>query len=291
MFRLSESRIVCTLIALVTLGGCSPLGLYNAVIPYDDGSRLAERDIPFGDDPRQKLDVYLPDGDADGPRPVVVFVYGGSWRDGEKSRYTFAGRALAKLGAVVVIADYRLVPQVRFPGFVEDNAAALSWARENAESYGGDPDRIFLAGHSAGAYNAVLLALDERRLRAVDVPPDAIAGVIAISGPYRFKPEEYRVTRAAFEGHFDDPDTQPLNFVDAAAPPMLIVHGEDDTTVYPKNSRALAAALEEAGVPHDLYIYPGIAHAGALLSISQPMRDRAPVYDRIREFLKRPSRR
>lgn len=291
MFKLTETRFVCALIAVVTLGGCSPLGLYNAVIPYDDGSRLAERNLSFGDDPRQKLDVYLPEDQSDEPRPVIVFIYGGSWQDGEKSRYSFAGRALAKLGAVVVVADYRLVPQVRFPGFLEDNAAAIAWARSHAADYGGDPDRIFLAGHSAGAYNAVMVALDDRRLQAVGVPPDAIAGVIAISGPYKFKAEEYRVTRAAFDGHFDDPNTQPLNFVDGRSPPMLIVHGADDTTVYPKNSRALAAALEAVGVPHELHIYPDIAHAGALLSISRPMRDRAPVYDRIRDFLDRPSRR
>lgn len=291
MFKLTETRFVCALIAAVTLGGCSPLGLYNAIIPYDDGSRLAERNLSFGDDPRQKLDVYLPEDQSDEPRPVIVFIYGGSWQDGEKSRYSFAGRALAKLGAVVVVADYRLVPQVRFPGFLEDNAAAIAWARSHAADYGGDPDRIFLAGHSAGAYNAVMVALDDRRLQAVGVPPDAIAGVIAISGPYKFKAEEYRVTRAAFDGHFDDPNTQPLNFVDGRSPPMLIVHGADDTTVYPKNSRALASALEAAGVPHELHIYPDIAHAGALLSISKPMRDRAPVYDRIRDFLDRPSRR
>lgn len=291
MLRLTETRIVCALIAVVTLGGCSPLGLYNAVIPYDDGSRLADRDIAFGEDPRHRLDVYLPAGEAETPRPVIVFIYGGSWRDGEKSRYTFAGRALAKLGAVVVIADYRLVPQVRYPDFLKDNAAAVAWAREHATAYGGDPDRIFLAGHSAGAYNAVMVALDGTRLQEVGVPRDAIAGVIAISGPYKFKAEEYRVTRAAFEGHFDNRDSQPLTFVDPSAPPMLIIHGADDTTVYPKNSRALAAALEQAGVPHELQIYPDIAHAGALLSISQPMRDRAPVYDSIRDFLKHPARR
>jgi hypothetical protein len=133
---------------------CSPLLVFNAVMPKDGGVRVAARDIPYGADHRQQLDVYVPSGPTAGPRPIIVFFYGGSWNSGVKNGYGFVGRALAARGFVVAIPDYRLVPQVRFPAFLEDGAAAVRWMRGHAAQYGGDPDRVVLAGHSAGAYNA-----------------------------------------------------------------------------------------------------------------------------------------
>lgn len=284
----ADNRLLCAFVALFSLSGCSPLAFYNGIIPFDGQSALAARDVAYGDHPRQVFDVYVPTAAGAGPHPVIVFFYGGSWRSGDKDRYAFVGRALAAQGAVAVIADYRLVPDVRYPGFIEDNAAAVAKAREIASRFGGDPDRLVLSGHSAGAYNAALLALDPRHLDAAGVPRKAIAGLIGLSGPYKFEPREYRVTRAAFEGSYDDPAIQPLDLAraGAGAPPALLMHGADDTTVEPRNAGALAEALREAGVRADSVLFDGIGHAGALLALSKPLRGSAPVLPRIDAFLK-----
>ena len=168
------------------LAGCSPLKSFNAVLPKDGGSRLVGRDLAFASGERGRLDLYAPKGTAAGAKlPVIVFFYGGSWSSGDKDGYGFVGRALAAQGFLVAVPDYRLVPEVRFPGFVEDGAAAVKWVRANAARYGGDPDRLVLAGHSAGAYNAAMLALDEKWLGADRA---AVKGFAGLAGPYDFLP-------------------------------------------------------------------------------------------------------
>ncbi|WP_254606600.1 alpha/beta hydrolase, partial [Sphingomonas bacterium] len=155
-------------LVLGATAACSPLRTFDAVVPKDGGVRLVVRGAAFGPDPRQRLDVYAPkDTPANGrSRPVIVFFYGGSWSSGTRAGYSFVGRALAARGFVVAIPDYRLVPQVRFPAFLRDNAAAVRWVRGHIAASGGDPDRLVLAGHSAGAYDAAMLALDPRWLGA-----------------------------------------------------------------------------------------------------------------------------
>jgi len=147
----------------ILLSACSPLLTFNAIVPKDGGTRLVVRDAPFGPDARQRLDVYAP-ASAARARPVLVFFYGGSWNSGTKAGYAFMGRAFAAQGFVTVVPDYQLVSLVRFPAFLQDNAAAVRWAQTHAAEIGGDLDRIVLAGHSAGAYNAAMLALDPRWL-------------------------------------------------------------------------------------------------------------------------------
>jgi acetyl esterase/lipase len=146
---------------LLALASCSPLHTFNALVPKDGAAALVAKDQAFASGPRRKLDLYAPKRrSADARLPVIVFFYGGSWSSGDKKGYGFAGRALAAQGFLVAIPDYRLVPEVRFPGFIEDGAAAVRWVRANAARFGGDPDRIVLAGHSAGAYNAAMLSFD-----------------------------------------------------------------------------------------------------------------------------------
>lgn len=281
-----DNRVLCSVVALIGLAGCSPLGVFDTVVPHDPGSKLAQGDIAYGDDKRQVLDVYVPVDAGSDDLPVVVFFYGGSWSGGSKDRYRFAGRALAAQGAVAIVADYRLVPQVRYPEFIEDGAAATAWARENATRFGGDPSRLFLAGHSAGAHTAVSLALDPRFLETHGISQDAIAGVVGLAGPYEFEPDRYRATRRAFEGSLDDPRVRPLTLAGPSAPPMLLLHGAEDTTVEPRNATALAKALSDNGVSATARVYPDMGHAGLLLALSRPLRSKkAPVLGDVADFI------
>lgn len=271
------------LAALAGLPACSPLGLLDAVVPT--GGYVREAGIDYGDGPRQQLDLYRPP-EASGPRPVVVFFYGGGWRTGDRGDYRFVGQALAAEGFVVAIPDYRLYPQVRFPAFVEDGAAAVSWVAANVERYGGDPDRIFLAGHSAGAHIATMLALDRRYLAAAGTPTAVPAGAAGLAGPYDWVPSgEIRRILAA-----DEPGGRsaiPIDAAGPAAPAMLLQTGTDDDTVDPGNATRLAVRLRGAGRPVDVISYPGIGHAGILGALASPLTGLAPVRRDLVAWLRR----
>lgn len=261
----------------------SPLTVFNALVPTDRGvSRVAEGEA-YGPDPRQKLDVYRPLGQGGG-LPVLVFCYGGAWNSGERGLYDFAGRAFAAAGFLTIVFDYRLVPEARFPAFVEDTAAAIAWASRNAGRFGGDGGRVFLVGHSAGAYNVALAALDRRYLAAKGLDPGVIAGVAALAGPFDFLPLDGPATREAF-GHWPNlAETQPVNEVTRAAPPFLLITGDSDRTVYPRNSERLAERLRAAGVEARLMVLKGLGHTDVLTAIARPLRWRAPVLDAVTGF-------
>ncbi|MDQ4088626.1 MAG: alpha/beta hydrolase [Pseudomonadota bacterium] len=259
----------------------SPLLSFNSLVLKDSGSRLVARDQPYGDHVRQRLDLYAPRRAGGGKLPVIVFFYGGSWNSGVKEGYGFAGRALAAQGFLVAIPDYRLVPEVRFPAFVEDGAAAVRWLVANAPSHGGDPERIVLIGHSAGAYNAAMLALDPRWL----APARArVKGLIGLAGPYRFHPHSGAAIRSAFGNHRPFGATQPIAFAAAGAPPALLLHGARDRTVSPGNSRDLASRLSSAGVEAEAKIYPELGHVSIVTAIALPFRGQAPVLADAAEF-------
>ncbi|MBM3514728.1 MAG: alpha/beta hydrolase [Alphaproteobacteria bacterium] len=250
------------------LAGCSPTQMLNALVPDDTYER--EAGLSYGEGPRRRLDVYRPRDGSSSARPLVVFFYGGSWRNGARGNYAFVGEALAAMGAVAVLPDYRVFPEARHPDFVEDGAAAVRWAAANAGRYGADPARLIVMGHSAGAHIAALLTLD----RAFGVA-DAISGFVGLAGPYAFDPLEYRSTRDVF-AHLPDPGVvRPVRYARADAPPMLLLHGDDDTTVGPYNSADLAAALAGTGASHRLVVLPGTGHIGIVLGLSAPFRDRA----------------
>jgi acetyl esterase/lipase len=267
------------------LAGCTSLDTLNAVnglTPGDGAASVVAHDVVFGPDARQRLDVYAPKGARDAP--VVVFFYGGSWNSGSRADYAFAGRALAARGYIVVIPDYRLVPQVRYPAFVEDGAAAVAWTVANAARFGGDPAHLATMGHSAGGYIAVLLALDGRWLAAAGVP-GAVKAAVGLAGPYDFAPfVPGGAAAAAFGQVVDVRTTQPVSFARADAPPLLLLQGNDDTTVQPRNATALAAAL---GRPEAAKLYPGIGHIGIILAVSKPFRGKAPVLDDADAFLRK----
>ena len=255
------------------LFGCSPAGLLNGVSRLaGDSARLAASGIAFGDDPRLKLDVWTPLRRAVEARPVVVFFYGGGWVSGDRADYGFVGRAFAARGFVTTIPDYRLVPQVRFPTFVEDGARAIRWVRDHVAAFGGDPTRINLSGHSAGSYIAAMLSLDRHFLVGTGVDPSIIRATALLSGPYDFYPFTEQRGRDAL-GQWPRPrETQPISFVRRDAPPMLLMHGTSDTVVQPRNSRRLAAALTAAGATAELKLYPGKSHIDTIKSLSPLFR-------------------
>ena len=279
--------VLGALLAIAGLGlaGCSPIGAFNAVASVDSGSEPAGVGIAYGDHPRQRLDVYAPAKRA-ASMPVIFFIYGGSWDSGSRSEYAFAGRALAAQGYVTVVADYRLVPEVQFPDFLDDNAMAMRWLKDNISRFGGDPGRIAMVGHSAGAYNAVMLALDQRYLRRAGVAASSIKAVVGLSGPYDFFPFTSPAARAAMGNAPDPLQTQPLTFARAASPPMFLAHGLDDTTVNPRNTVTLAARLRSRGAIVTERRYPGLAHADTLLAIPQFTRGRRQaMFDDMMRFL------
>src|SRR5690606_38098443 len=180
----------------------------------------------------------------------------------------YVGRWLAEAGVTTIIPDYRLFPEVRYPVFVEDAAAAVAWVFGNHERLGIDPERIHLSGHSAGAHIAALLATDSKYLERHGIEPGNLAGVIGLSGPYDVLPLTDDDLVEIFSA---DPelqaDSQPVNHVDGDEPPFLLLHGDDDLLVWPRNSIRLKARLDAAGVPAELRIYKGIGHIRMLASL------------------------
>jgi acetyl esterase/lipase len=268
--------------ALLLLGGCTQLSAFDALVPKDrDGVQVASG-LPYGPDPRQRLDVYEPRA-ANGARPVVVFFYGGSWSSGDRAGYAFVGRALAARGFVVVVPDYRLVPAVRFPAFVQDGAAAVRWTEAHAGTYGGSADRLVVMGHSAGAYIAAMLAVDGRWLGHART---SVKGLVGLAGPYDFAPFDVDASRAAFGDWPRPADTQPVTWARAGDPPAFLAYGARDRTVQPRNTQALAARLRAGGVPVTVEAYPRLGHVGLLLAIARPFRRRAPVLDDVTRFVR-----
>src|SRR3954451_1929612 len=164
----------------------SALGWFDTLVPKDPSSRRIAKDLSFGPDPKQILDLYAPKRQS-GPLPLLVFVHGGGWDSGDRREYSFVGRALAALGFLVACADYRVFPEVVFPSFVEDLALAANWLVAHAAEYGGDPQRLILVGHSAGAYNAMMVTLQPERFGAPGLR-GRIKGLVGLSGPYDFYP-------------------------------------------------------------------------------------------------------
>lgn len=268
---------------LSALLGCSGLGVLNAFTPDDTFTRVA--DLSYGGDPRNRLDVYTPAG-VTADAPVVVFFYGGSWNSGSRADYSFVGEALASRGIVAVVADYRLYPQVHYQGFLEDSARALGWTREHIRQYGGDPQRLYVMGHSAGGYNAAMLALDPKWLALVNMQPSMLRGWIGLAGPYDFLPIENPQVKPVFFFPNSPPDSQPINHVSAAAPSALLIAARDDELVNPaRNTGGMARRLRDSGVSvRELYFArPG--HATLVAAFSRPMRSLAPVLDEVANFI------
>ncbi len=270
--------------ALALLSGCQSLGL--ALVNTLARMRKPEmiRDIDYGKEERQKLDLYRP-RDTATARPVVVFFHGGSWMYGSKNDYLFVGEALVSKSLVAVIPDYRLYPQVTFPVFVEDGALALKWVRENIAQFGGDSNDVYVMGHSAGAHIAALLTLDEHYLESVDGSNHWLSGMIGLAGPYDWLPFFNELDKKIFGPPSQYPSSQPVNFVDGDEPPLLLMYGQKDRTVKRRNIENLAAKVRQhGGRVHTIY-YSGLNHIGIISALSRPLRSRAPVLDDLTIFI------
>lgn len=267
------------------LGACSGQKLLNTMTLETGYSRSP--DLVFDAATGLKADVYAPKGAVNAP--VVVFFYGGRWSEGNKELYEFVGGALAKQGFVAVLPDYQLYPKVKFPIFIEDSAKAVRWAHDNAARYGGDANRLFVMGHSSGAYNAAMLAIDESYLKAVGGSRQWLAGMIGLAGPYDFLP----FTDDDIKDMFGPPEryksTQPINHVDGQNPPMLLMHGEDDTSVFPKNTRNFAKKIIAAGGPVEVVIYPKLSHSWIVATLSTLLQKQSDVMFYTKDFVLRKS--
>lgn len=233
------------------LPGCSPAAILNLTVPRT-GYRL-EPDVAYGDLPRQRLDYYRPERPrADGR--TVVFFYGGGWRQGDRGDYLFVAQALASRGIGVVIPDYRLYPDTQYPGFIEDGALATRWAADRIGT-----DRLFLMGHSAGAYIGAMLVARTAYLEKAGVERMRLRGFIGMSGPYDVQLRSYRWLRDVF-GEAGDDAIQPIVHVAAPLPPALLLHGGDDRLVPPHNSQRMATAWRAARARADLHVYENVDH-------------------------------
>ena len=272
---LARRGLIASVLGL--LGGCSPAALLNTTVAR--AGYTLDADIPYGSLPRQKLDVYTPDQPrADGK--AVIFFYGGSWASGAKADYLFVGQALAARGITTLIPDYRVYPEVRYPDFLDDGAAATAWAARKVGT-----EKLFVAGHSAGAYIAIMMVANTPYLAAAGVDRMKLPGGIGIAGPYDFLPLTSRQLREIFGG--DRRETQPIEYARAPLPPLLLLHGTADRTVKPFNSERLAAAWRKAGGSAELKLYPEVDHIDIVGSFSELLRQRAPSLDDTISFIDR----
>ncbi len=279
-------RAVLGSLGALLASACSPTTLLNAVAPRGG---VVTASASYAEGERHGLDVYAP-AEARGA-PVVVFIYGGGWRAGDRGMYRFLGATLAAAGLVCVVPDYRVWPEVRSPAFVQDAAQAVGWAQAHAAEYGGDPTKLFLMGHSAGAQMVALLALNPAWLAAVGMQPGRdLRGVIGLSGPYDFLPLQSETLKQIFGPEEERPASQPINFVTSGAPPMLLATGDEDTTVLPRNSQRLAAKLRAAGNQAELIIYRGVGHAAIVGAFAAPLGFVAPVKRDVLRFIAERSR-
>jgi acetyl esterase/lipase len=272
-------------LAALATAACTQVAFIAANVPASFGPYRRQANIAYGAGPQHRLDVYVPEKPLSAPRPVVIFWHGGRWRWGDKAEYRFVGAALAELDCVTIVPNYRHYPSVKMAGFMDDAARAAQWAQVHCEQFNADPNLLFVMGHSAGAHMAALLALDRRFFAATGRPAAPIAGLIGLSGPYDFLPLLEPDVQDMFGPRERYAESQPINFVRADAPPMLLIHGLKDTTVWPKNSRNLATASSARGVAVTLKLYPKLMHADTVAALSAPARRRAPTLSDIETFI------
>lgn len=279
--RLGAFRFGAIAMLPTLLRACSPVSVLNLMFSHSGYS--AHSDLAYGSDPRQKLDLFVPEH-LSAPASVMLFFYGGTWQSGTKALYRPLGPVFASRGIIVAVADYRLYPQVRYPDFVRDGALALKFVREHVAQYGGDPGRIFLCGHSAGAYIAVMLASDPAYLKEVGGNFSWVRGAIGIAGPYDFLPL-HRKDLVALFGGANRAETQPISHVDGKRPPMLLTAGSGDTTVDPANTARMAEKLQAFGSAVETKTYPGVGHLGIILSLAPGLGPQTTLRDDILRFI------
>lgn len=268
---------------LTLASGCSPLSALNSSV----GSSTYHKSTThaYGPYSRQQLDVYIPKQRAKNA-DVVIFFYGGRWRTGEKAEYRFVAEGLAAQGFITVVPDYRLYPQVDWPDFIADGTSVYKWVETHIASYGGNPQRIFLMGHSAGAHIAAMVTLDQSARQRVGslIPP---CGMIGLAGPYDFLPISDADVRQVFQSAKRALETQPIFYADRTDPALLLLTGSADKVVKPRNTQALAAAVRKQGGNAVAVSYPGVGHAGILISLARSLKAVAPTLQDTTNFIRK----
>ncbi len=281
---------MCVALSSLLLVACTKVGLGVANLPNTFSDTETTKNIIYGAEPWQKLDIYVPPHSSGQSLPVVVFFYGGSWKDGSKDMCPFVGEAFAKQGYITVIADYSKYPQVKFPTFVEDGAKAIAWIYRNIAQYQGDPERLFIAGHSAGAHIGAhigaMVTADKHYLQAEGLTPSIINAFAGLSGPYDFVPyeEDYKDMFGPPENY---PNMQVTTFIDGKEPPMLLLWGADDTIVGKSNMDKLIAKINIEQGAVESKVYQGVGHADMVSSLVWFLKSKAPILDDVNDFFQR----
>jgi len=283
-------RSVKKILSLAAIGissvagiACSPVKTLNALVP--DSGYVLQSDIAYGPLVRQKLDVYRPKQPVNAKTPVVLFYYGGGWEGGEKADYKFVAEAFTSKGYVVVIPDYRVYPEVKFPAFMQDPVESAYWVKQHIADYGGDEQQVFLAGHSAGAHIAVMLSLNPEYLAKVKLTPQDFSGTIGLAGPYDFLPLKSVRLMEIFGPEAERWKSQPIEFVSGRNQPLLLLVGLKDGTVWKHNTFNLAAKIKAKGGQVQVVEYPSYGHIDMVVKLAKPLRGNGELLKPIIDFL------
>lgn len=271
------NRFVLAFLACIN-SACTPVKILNSLVPETSYQLISAK--AYGANSRQKLDIYLPKVSQNENathsmntlKKVVIFYYGGNWDSGARADYKFVGEALSAQGFIVVIPDYRVYPEVLFPEFMADPASAAKWVKDNINQYGGDVNKVFLVGHSAGAHIAVMLALNTEYLAKQNLAPNDFAGVIGLAGPYDFLPLKSDRLKTIFGADTELWKSQPINFVDGKNPPLLLAVGKKDGTVWPRNTYNLAKKIKENNGLVEVSEYANYGHVDMVAKLAKPLR-------------------
>lgn len=274
-------RLIVALSLCLLLSGCQSqragmMWLHAANQVARLGAYEAHEDLVYGEHARHRLDVFVPRSAGTRPQPVVIFFHGGDWSEGYpgKEAHRFVADALTSRGLVTVIPNYRRYPDVRFPAFVQDAADAVVWTHRHIASFGGDPDRLIVMGHSAGAHLASMVALNDRYLREAGGRMEWIAGLIGMAGPYSFLPMP---DDPLLKDLFGPPEryglSQVVNYVDGRRnPPMLLIGGADDERVPLICLERMERRVLDTGGEVRTEVYEGLDHIMLIASLARPIR-------------------
>jgi acetyl esterase/lipase len=283
---LNKSKTLFASLMALIVTGCTQVGLGVANIPIKFSDAEIQKNIAYGDQPWQKLDLYIPTETQNQKLPMLVFFYGGRWTEGSKDMYKFVGDAYTKEGYIVAIADYSKYPKVKFPKFVEDGAKAVAWVYRNADQFNGDPDNLFIMGHSSGGHIGALVAADGKYLQAEGLDNDIITAFAGLAGPYDFIPEAEDL-----KDIFGPPENYPLmqvpTYIDGDEAPMLLIWGDEDQAVWRRNLDRLEAKINDKGGMVETKIYEGVNHVGTIASLTWFLRSKAPVLKHTTEFFEK----
>lgn len=270
-------RVLLSALSALMVSACSSASFFVANMPVAFSDSKRHENISYGEYQWQKLDIYVPKNISK-PAPVLVFFYGGRWSFGTKEQYAFAALPFVEKGYIVVIPDYSKYPDVKFPVFVQDAAKAVAWTHDHIGEYNGDKERLYLSGHSSGAHLAALVSADPQYLKSYSKSRNIITAFAGLAGPYDFIPEDDDL-KDMFGPPENYSNMQVPSFIDGNQPPMLLLHGADDTTVIQRNLNRLRDKIGQKGGAVETKIYPGIDHKEIVGALSWVWHDKAPVGD------------